>query len=201
MKLQCAQEALADALATVGRIVSAKTTLAVLSNVLIEAEPEDGLRLVATNLDLTVSRRIRATVNLGGRTTAPARLLAEDFPPVPAAADETRFEIDAAALKSAIDQVAFAAAPDDTRPVLAGVLLRLDAAKLVLASADGFRLSVWTVLLPDTTKQATWVIPARALVEVARSLSSAPACRSPSAEPRATVRCTSCWVKSRSPAG
>jgi DNA polymerase III sliding clamp (beta) subunit (PCNA family) len=37
-----------------------------------------------------------------------------------------RIEIDGAVLKTAIDQVVFAAAPDDTRPVLAGVLLRLD---------------------------------------------------------------------------
>jgi len=35
------------------------------------------LRLVATNLDLTVSRRVRATVSSAGRTTAPARLLAD----------------------------------------------------------------------------------------------------------------------------
>ena len=67
MKLQCAQEALAEALATVGRVVPGKTTLPVLTNVLLEADPGDGLRLVATNLDLTVSRRLRATVSTGLR--------------------------------------------------------------------------------------------------------------------------------------
>ena len=77
MKLQCAQEALAEALATVGRVVPGKSTLPVLTNVLLEADPGDGLRLVATNLDLTVSRRVRATVTTAGRTTAPARLLAD----------------------------------------------------------------------------------------------------------------------------
>ena len=77
MKLQCAQEALAEALATVGRVVPGKSTLPVLTNVLLEADPGDGLRLVATNLDLTVSRRLRATVSTAGRTTVPARLLAD----------------------------------------------------------------------------------------------------------------------------
>ena len=77
MKLQCAQEALAEALATVGRVVPGKTTLPVLTNVLLESDPGDGLRLVATNLDLTVSRRLRATVSTAGRTTVPARLLAD----------------------------------------------------------------------------------------------------------------------------
>jgi DNA polymerase III sliding clamp (beta) subunit (PCNA family) len=47
VKLQCAQEALAEALATVGRVVPGKTTLPVLTNVLLEADPGDGLRLVA----------------------------------------------------------------------------------------------------------------------------------------------------------
>jgi len=45
MKLQCAQEALAEALATVGRVVPGRTTLPVLTNVLLEADPGDGLRL------------------------------------------------------------------------------------------------------------------------------------------------------------
>ena len=55
----------------------ARATLPVLTNVLLEADPGDGLRLVATNLDLTVSRRVRATVSTAGRTTVPARLLAD----------------------------------------------------------------------------------------------------------------------------
>ena len=158
MKLQCTQEALAEALATVGRVVPGKSTLPVLTNVLLEADPGDGLRLVATNLDLTVSRRVRATVSVAGRTTVPARLLADyvalldrgkhvslsltsggnklhlacdryeanistlpadDFPTTPTVDGTIRIQIGGAALKTAIDQVVFAAAPDDTRPVLA----------------------------------------------------------------------------------
>src|SRR5207237_5364776 len=63
--------------ATVGRVVPGRSTLPVLTNVLSDADHGDGLRLVATNLDLTVSRRIRATVSSAGRTTVPARLLAD----------------------------------------------------------------------------------------------------------------------------
>jgi hypothetical protein len=43
-----------------------------------------------------------------------------------------------------------------------------------LAAADGFRLAVCTVSLGDTITRAAWIIPARTLVEVARSLPSAP---------------------------
>jgi DNA polymerase III subunit beta len=77
VKLSCAQEALADALATVGRVVPGKTTLPVLSNVLLEADAAGALRLTAANLELTVSRRIRGAVQSEGRTTVPARLLAD----------------------------------------------------------------------------------------------------------------------------
>lgn len=66
MKLQCVQEALADALATVGRVVPGKATLPVLSNVLLETDGPDCLRLTASNLDLTVSRRVRAIVKAEG---------------------------------------------------------------------------------------------------------------------------------------
>jgi DNA polymerase-3 subunit beta len=213
VKLQCAQEALAEALGTVNRVVAAKSTLPVLTNVLLEADPGDGLRLVATNLDLTVSRRVRASVSTAGRTTVPAHLLsdyvalldrgkqvslnlssighklhlacdryeanistlpADDFPTTPIVDGTIRIEVDGAVLKTAIEQVVFAAAPDDTRPVLAGVLLRLDAGQLTLAAADGFRLAVRTVSLTDRTTRAVWIVPARTLVEVAHSLPSAP---------------------------
>jgi DNA polymerase III subunit beta len=213
MRLQCAQEALAEALATVGRVVPNKSTLPILTNVLLEADAGDGLRVTATNLELTVSRRVRATVTAEGHTTAPARLLAEyvalldrgkqvslklnptghklhlacdrheanvatlpaeDFPPTPPVDGAVRLEIDGAVLKSAIEQVVFAAAPDDTRPVLAGVLIRLETGTLALAAADGFRLALRTVTLPDTTTRAAWIVPARTLVEVAHCLPSAP---------------------------
>jgi DNA polymerase III subunit beta len=213
VKFSCEQQALADALGTVGRVVPGKTTLPVLSNVLLEADVSVGMRLVATNLELTVSRRIRATVKSEGRTTVPARLLADyvalpdrgkqvsvqlnpsgnklhlacerfeaniatlpaqDFPPPPSIGGASELEVDGAALKSAIEKVVFAAAADDSRPVLAGVLVRLAGGQLTLAAADGFRLAVSTVLLADTTTHASWIVPARTLVEVAHSLPSAP---------------------------
>src|SRR4051794_23235340 len=159
MKLECVQENLAEGLAVVGRVVPSKSTLPVLSNVLLTAQNGE-LQLAATNLEMAVAHRVSATVGAEGQITLPARLLAdyvalldrggkvtlelnakthkvhlacgryeanvagidaEDFPPIPTV-DEggSRFAMDAAALKEAISQVVFAAAPDDSRPVLAG---------------------------------------------------------------------------------
>jgi DNA polymerase III beta subunit, central domain len=57
-------------------------------------------------------------------------LPADDFPTTPAVDGTIRIQVGGAVLKTAIEQVVFAAAPDDTRPVLAGVLLRLDTGTL-----------------------------------------------------------------------
>src|SRR5712691_10543743 len=80
-------------------------------------------------------------------------------------------DLDGAVLKSAIEQVVFAAAPNDTRPGLAGVLMRLEIAAVTLAAADGVRLAARTITLADTTTRAAWIVPARTLVEAAHCLS------------------------------
>src|SRR3712207_7802783 len=67
---------------------------------------------------------------------------AEDFPPIPSVGGGASLKIKAAALKDAIQSVVFAAAPDDSPPVLAGVLMTVKDGKLTLAAADGFPLAV-----------------------------------------------------------
>ena len=158
MKLTCLPEKLAEGLAIVGRVVSGKSTLPVLSNVLLQTDGGQ-LKLSATNLELAVSCWVGARLEAEGAITLPARLLidyvgllgqgeplrlelkgkkahlacgrfeanisgidAEDFPPIPTVSGGANLAIGASALKEAIQQVVFAAAPDDSRPALAGVL-------------------------------------------------------------------------------
>ena len=45
-------------------------------------------------------------------------------------------------LREVISQVVFAAATDDSRPVLTGVQVQIEGSRLTMAAADGFRLSV-----------------------------------------------------------
>lgn len=73
------------------------------------------------------------------------------------------------AFKDAIDQVAFAAASDDSRPVLAGVSMVFDGDRLTLAAADGFRLAVREMSVPEAvSERIDIIVPARALTELAR---------------------------------
>jgi DNA polymerase-3 subunit beta len=72
MKVTVLQESLAHGLSVVSRAVSPRSTLPVLSNVLI-ATDEGRLRLSATNLELGITCWIGAKIEEEGSTTVPAR--------------------------------------------------------------------------------------------------------------------------------
>ncbi len=76
MKFTITREKLHEGLGAVAASVPTKTTLPVLSNVLLEAT-KDGIRLSGTDLDLAVSTIIPAQVDQEGATTLPARKLVE----------------------------------------------------------------------------------------------------------------------------
>jgi len=72
MKVNVLQESLARGLSIVSRAVSPRSTLPVLSNVLV-ASDEGRLRLSATNLELGITCWIGAKIEEEGSTTVPAR--------------------------------------------------------------------------------------------------------------------------------
>ena len=74
-------------------------------------------------------------------------------------------------LRDAVQRVVIAAAKDETRPILTGVLARFEGEALTLAAADGFRLAEDQVPLPEPVSEPLEVvIPAPALVELSRLL-------------------------------
>ena len=77
MKLECLQENLAEGLSVVGRVVPTKSTLPVLSNVLLSTRDGE-LQLTANNLELSVAHRVASMgIDRDGEITLPARLLAD----------------------------------------------------------------------------------------------------------------------------
>ncbi|MCS7295209.1 MAG: DNA polymerase III subunit beta, partial [Dehalococcoidia bacterium] len=207
MEVRCQQAELDQALHLVSRAVARRSTLPILSNVLLDAA--DGLlRITATNLEIALSVSLSAEVRETGQLsvradvftdfigslprqevtlsapagttdlrvtcgTSKARIPgipAEDFPTIARIGDQPpTATVEAEALREAVGQVVFAAATDDSRPVLAGVLLEFKGDELTLAAADGFRLSVRTLTLqqPAATDLAI-IVPAKALAELAR---------------------------------
>src|SRR3989337_1813129 len=83
MKVSCLQENLARGLSTVNRAAARRSTLPVLSNILI-ATDEGRLRLSATNLELGITCWIGAKIEEEGSTTVPARTFAALVSTLPA---------------------------------------------------------------------------------------------------------------------
>ena len=73
-KFKVAKEKILDGLQRVQNIVSTRTTLPILSNVLLQAG-KDGLSLTTTDLDVSVRCVVEAEVSKPGATTLPARKL------------------------------------------------------------------------------------------------------------------------------
>lgn len=74
MKFTVTKENFLEGLQRVQNVVSTRTTLPILSNVLLEAD-EGSLRFTTTDLDVGISGTVEAEVERGGGTTLPARRL------------------------------------------------------------------------------------------------------------------------------
>ncbi|MBA2598462.1 MAG: DNA polymerase III subunit beta [Chloroflexota bacterium] len=95
---------------------------------------------------------------------------AEEFPLFPRQEDGAfTASVDPQMLREMIGLVEFAAASDDSRPVLAGVLIRFEDNRIIMAAADGFRLAVREgELVSSVLERLDIIVPARALRELAR---------------------------------
>lgn len=74
MNLTISKDQIISGLQAVQNVVSSRTTLPILSNVLLRAEG-DRLEFTATDLDVTVSSSVEAKVNKPGATTVPVKKL------------------------------------------------------------------------------------------------------------------------------
>ncbi len=99
---------------------------------------------------------------------------ATEFPSLPEASKEIHLSIDPKSFSDAIMESAFAAASDESRPVLTGLLMRLEKNILYLVGVDGFRLAERLINLTDHKgkKGFSAVIPAKTILEVARLIST-----------------------------
>ena len=211
MKVHVKQPQLAHSVNMVSRAVSPRSTLPVLSNILIKTD-EGRLRLSATNLELGITSWIGARIEGEGAITVPARTFtdlvsalpseqvvitldnstqtlnvrcgtsetnikgidAEEFPPIPEPDLEDGVPLNITNFKEMVQQVAFAASTDEARPVLTGVLLKVDGDHITMAATDGFRISIREDDIPNpVSRPIEAIIPARALVELSRIIGGA----------------------------
>ncbi len=199
------QENLARGLGIVSRAVSSRSTLPVLSNVLLRTE-DAGLKLTATNLEIGITAWVAGKIDAEGALTVPARLFndlvaglpageridlesddnttlrikagryqtqlrgidAEEFPVIPSPGERPTTRVNQKDLRHALSEVVFAAASDEARPILTGVLTRLSGDKLTLAAADNYRIAVRSLAILDAVEDTSLVVPARSYAELMR---------------------------------
>jgi DNA polymerase-3 subunit beta len=150
----------------IGAKVEEEGTITIPARILtdfVSSLPSDNVELVLSKNSLQLkSGRFEARIN---------GMDANDFPPIPQVSDGLATKVEAEALRQGIAQVSFAAATEESRPVLTGVHADFNEDKLTLASADGFRLAVHkTSTLSKVSKQTAVIIPAKALNELGRFL-------------------------------
>ena len=98
---------------------------------------------------------------------------AEDFPPIPTVESGVAATVEPGVLRDAISHVAFAAATEDSRPVLTGIKVEMSGDDFTFAAADGFRLAVFKQkLASEVDEDLSFIVPSRALQEVNRLIGS-----------------------------
>jgi DNA polymerase-3 subunit beta len=122
-------------------------------------------------IDMEVAVRTNSLHLSCGATTAKINGIdAQDFPIMPEPQEEDDWlPVPTDVLCDIIATVVFAAARDDSRPILTGVLVSYQDGLLAMASADGFRLAVREVPIEAEFYDAfSLVVPARVLGELLR---------------------------------
>jgi len=91
---------------------------------------------------------------------------ADDFPEMPTIENGNSLQITGSDLKSALQQVLFAASSDDARPVLTGLYLHTLNGKLYAAATDSYRLA--EKVIGTQEKDVSLLLPAASLQDVLR---------------------------------
>jgi len=146
---------------------------------------EEGTILVSGRLLAEITRSLparpveisadgaRATLTCGSATFTLLTMPVEDYPTLPEMPPAAG-SVGSDAFASAVGQSATAAARDDTLPGLTGVRIEIENDTLTLVSTDRYRLAVrelrWNPVRAGLS--ASVLVPARALLDTARSLTS-----------------------------
>ncbi len=115
----------------------------------------------------------RAVLTCGSATFTLLTMPEDEYPALPEMPPPAG-TVGSDAFATAVTQSATAAGRDDTLPALTGVRIEIEGDTLTMVSTDRYRLAVrelrWTPSRPDLS--AAVLVPARALVDTARSLTS-----------------------------
>jgi DNA polymerase-3 subunit beta len=124
----------------------------------------------AERVDLELTAADMLQLRCGPFETHIKGIDADEFPAIQTAGERPTTRINQGILRRALEETVFAAASDEARPILTGVLARFEGDELTFAAADNYRIAVKTISILDPVPETSVVIPARALNEVIRIL-------------------------------
>ncbi len=93
-------------------------------------------------------------------------LSAQEYPTTQQVKADDEIEVDASIVNEAITTCLFAAANDDTRPILTGLLFNFSGEKLEVVGTDGYRLALYSNKVKSGPGQ--YIIPKKTLLELQR---------------------------------
>lgn len=204
MKLICDGLALSEAVLKVSKAMPIKKNNNILEGIKLVAK--DGyLTLTATDLELSIVKRIAADVQIEGEVLVLGKFFtdfvksldgeqirlecvggksltikygenegfikcmeADEYPEVDSIDEQSSLVLTRDDLKALISKVVFAAATEDSRPILKGVLFELKSGILTAVALDGYRLALCKKPVQTEVDNVSYIIPARTLVEVLR---------------------------------
>ncbi len=126
---------------------------------LVSGLPSDKLQLIATGDNLKIK-----TTNFESSLNG---IAATEFPTTPKVKAEVELNIPADVLVKRLAEVVVAAAVDESRPVLAGVLFSVEGGKLTLAATDSYRLAETSIGV-KADKDISVIVPAKTINELNR---------------------------------
>ena len=117
-------------------------------------------------IDISAEEGSTVVIKTNDSVTKIKGIPATEFPPIPIIEKEGEVLISINDLKSAINQVVFAASLNTTRPILSGVYFNIDKNSLKMVATDSYRLAEKTISTKKTSKEISCIVPAKIIIEL-----------------------------------
>ncbi len=121
-------------------------------------------------VDLSVEEGDGVLLKTSDSKTKIKGISSSEFPSIPVVEKEGNFTLSSKELIIAINQVAFAAALNTTRPILTGVYFSVVKDELKMVATDSYRLAEKTLKLKESSGEITCIVPVKTILELGNIL-------------------------------
>lgn len=128
-------------------------------------------KLPEENILITCDENLKVSIECGKAHFEIFAQAADEYPVIPNVEEAQKLTVPQGLFKNMINQTAFAASSDESRPVLNGLKVYAEDDLLEMVAIDGFRLAVRKEKHAGSQDILNFIVPWKAMMEVGRSLS------------------------------